>query len=135
MIEPDPYLVHISRWVDKAHADGRPLPAFEVSLVSGGLIIEGSLISQQEFFQLSHRALQKLSELREDAAATQAIEFETTTKIVDDLTAEPFIHIREVRFWSPGADPHGPSEIGCWRIRVASIDGFTFHEDPLSKCT
>lgn len=130
MKEPDPYLVRLVRLLEKAHKDSRPFPQLEISLICGGTVVEGVLIPQEVFFERSHQLLQKFAELTDSAIAQVAMEEDTTTNEIERLVSEPFLHLRDVQFWIPGAPTDRCAEVGCWRVHVGGIDGFSFHDAP-----
>lgn len=103
-----------------ALAEADPATEADVTLVAGGFLISGFVISFQKYMKHhvivegTARALARVSE--EDPA----------NKDEPEASGRNFIHLRDAKYYMPGA-PAVPGNTGVFcRIRLDAVTGFSF---------
>lgn len=104
--------------------------SFSLTLQVGGLIVSGTVISGNKYFQeFSDQFCTAIvnDEIRDDFrkyfSMNQDI-YKGDRENNDNVPLPSFIHVRNARFYHPGGDPL-PSNGGIlWRGRIAEVDGF-----------
>jgi hypothetical protein len=125
--EADWYLA----WLVAAIESGNEV---SVTLYVHGLLVSGIIISQRAFSERLLEGMDLVGRNEADGADGPLLhkllvaplhENDMRHARQSEATGEPsvhrFIHLREARCWTPGAEPTPP---GLWRGRLAAIDGF-----------
>jgi hypothetical protein len=92
----------------------------DVTLVAGGFLISGSVVSAKKYF--THNAIVTMAGMIE--------QIKTEAARQENNQAEPikrnFIHLKDARYYTPGQNPI-PSNTGVFcRISLDAISGFSF---------
>jgi hypothetical protein len=107
-------------------------PGLAVTLSTGGMLVSGTLISSQWYFdQLGTQYINSNFK----AIATIAADFRTSIQQraeagdKNDPYLPNFIHLMNAKFYVPGEPspiPSKPGEGVLWRGRLSAVDGVTF---------
>lgn len=112
-----------------------------VTLTVGGVIVSGILISGKKYFDELSDVLIAASQSEDDGPRILGEAWKQYTVIYEkpegasgDWRAPPagFIHLRNARFYAPGAPPIPSNRGVLWRGKLSSVDGFSignFSED------
>jgi hypothetical protein len=92
----------------------------DITLVVGGFLISGSVVSAKKYF--THNAVVAMAGMIEQIKSDAARQENNQAK-----TAKPdFIHLKDARYYTPGQNPI-PSNTGVFcRISLDAISGFSF---------
>lgn len=100
-------------------AEGEEPFEIDVTLLVGGFLVSGSIISAEKFMEnhpASRPFWKQVKELRGEAAQSGG---------ADDVTRH-FIHLRDARFYTPGEAPIPDNQGVYWRAPLESVQGFNF---------
>lgn len=108
---------------------------FGITLVVGGSVVSGILISGKKFFEEIGNATLAMSEIEGDIQSVLGNGWKQYTSIYDapknapdDWQGPPtgFIHLKDARFFAPGQQPIPTRQGLLWRGKLEAIDGFSF---------
>lgn len=103
-----------------------------LTLTVGGIVVEGTLISEEVYLELGPKLLEDAINDPEARAQVSEATVAQMDVLAEEVSGRPtkeeasprYIHLRDVRIYCPGLDAM-PFLHQSWRGRLESVDGFS----------
>jgi hypothetical protein len=107
-------------------AAAKDMPPYNrpITLTVGGMLVSGYIVGAKEFLLSDKLAFRHLAQSDSPEEIVPPVGEEPPNDPPDD--SRSFIHLRDVKFYSPGSDHPTPvpDAVPYWRGKLSAIDGF-----------